>query len=294
MSTNASYLLEQLLDTHKNRGWISPQLILGKHFADIENQNVACNIVDKAMDQLITDGELGHPYSLIFSHHVYQPTMQYLVLRGIKERFYRPVGPAAVGCLLPYSDYLQMGQITPAGVEKILKQAEKELEKKIQHSNWGKIETKSNGIFTLEELEDDLFRQYPQFALAHCVSRDFRMSKGIALLFKRAFGNQDTLKSRGAKVGEVVELKKGGNYILYAITKEHYNDKPSIKDFVMTMKALAAKCDQLKIKKIAVPRLGCGLDKLEWPTVKQSIIECFRDHPVTVRVCTQKEEQLQS
>ena len=44
------------------------------------------------------------------------------------------------------------------------------------------------------------------------------------------------------------------------------------------MKALAAKCVQLKIKKIAVPRLGCGLDKLEWPTVKQSIIECFRDH----------------
>ena len=89
---------------------ISPQSILGKYFANIKYQNVACMIVDRAMDQLVVSNDLGHPYSLIFTNHGYTNLMKYLVLRAIKERFYHPVGPASVSSLLPYREYLSISE----------------------------------------------------------------------------------------------------------------------------------------------------------------------------------------
>ena len=87
-------------------------------------------------------------------------------------------------------------------------------------------------------------------------------------------------------MGDVVEIYSKGNYVLYAVTKERHQDKPTIGDFVRTMKALEAKCVELNITKIAVLRLGCGLDQLEWPLVKQALTECFKGLTVTLRVYT--------
>ena len=131
---------------------ISPQSILGKYFDDIDHQNEGSRIVDRALEQLLVSGQLGHPFTLLFYQHKFFEPMQYLVLRAVKERFFRPAGPASVAALLPYKEYLEIAPKTPAQVKSILDRKERELGEKLQKGSWGELKTTSNGIFTLEEL----------------------------------------------------------------------------------------------------------------------------------------------
>jgi len=58
----------------------------------------------------------------------------------------------------------------------------------------------------LIEKEGDLFYQKND-SLAHCVSEDLAMGKGIAKIFKQKFGCVNQLKSQQKSVGEVCFLQ---------------------------------------------------------------------------------------
>lgn len=47
------------------------------------------------------------------------------------------------------------------------------------------------------ELKGDLFSVANDFALAHCVSADMAMGKGIAVMFRDKFKNIENLKKQG-------------------------------------------------------------------------------------------------
>lgn len=50
---------------------------------------------------------------------------------------------------------------------------------------------------TFTEVKGDLFGCPPHTSLAHCVSEDMAIGKGIATLFKRKFGGVGELKAQG-------------------------------------------------------------------------------------------------
>lgn len=50
------------------------------------------------------------------------------------------------------------------------------------------------------EVNNDLFDMPEDYSLAHCVSSDLRLGKGIALEFKRRYNNIETLKSQNRKL----------------------------------------------------------------------------------------------
>ena len=51
--------------------------------------------------------------------------------------------------------------------------------------------------FVLEEKKGDLFKDSAiTDCMAHCVSVDLRMSKGIAVMFKKLYGGVDQLKKQ--------------------------------------------------------------------------------------------------
>lgn len=52
-------------------------------------------------------------------------------------------------------------------------------------------------LMTFTEKCGDLFTSPPTASLAHCVSEDFHMGKGIATLFKKEFGRVGELKAQG-------------------------------------------------------------------------------------------------
>jgi len=49
----------------------------------------------------------------------------------------------------------------------------------------------------LREIRGDLFSCPANESLAHCISADARMGKGIAVMFKNKFGGVDEIKSQG-------------------------------------------------------------------------------------------------
>lgn len=50
------------------------------------------------------------------------------------------------------------------------------------------------------ELHTDLFNCPPESSLAHCVSQDLKMGKGIAVEFRERFGRVDELEKQKKKV----------------------------------------------------------------------------------------------
>lgn len=44
-------------------------------------------------------------------------------------------------------------------------------------------------------------------------------------------------------------------------------------------------CRNLNINKLAMPLIGCGLDRLDWKDVNILIKEPFKDEDIDIRVC---------
>lgn len=55
----------------------------------------------------------------------------------------------------------------------------------------------SRSLSKLNEVQGDLFSCPVSDSLAHCISADARMGKGIAVLFKNKFGGVEEIKSQG-------------------------------------------------------------------------------------------------
>lgn len=135
----------------------------------------------------------------------------------------------------------------------------------------------------------DLFTVPEDYFLCHCISADFALGAGIAKKFA-ALGVRDALLKEylGAKyLGEIgvcldtYATKWRGEYNL--VTKKRYFDKPtllSLKQALNHMKTYVDNGD-----KIAMPRIGCGLDRLKWQEVEQIIREVFADTDIEILVC---------
>lgn len=59
-----------------------------------------------------------------------------------------------------------------------------------------KVDTQPQ-LMTFTEKCGDLFTSPPTASLAHCVSEDLHMGKGIATIFKKEFGRVGELKAQG-------------------------------------------------------------------------------------------------
>jgi len=64
------------------------------------------------------------------------------------------------------------------------------------------IQTKIITNANVTEVEGNLFEAAKDFAIGHCVSKDFKMSQGIALEFIRRFNQVDKLKQQNKEVTE--------------------------------------------------------------------------------------------
>lgn len=88
----------------------------------------------------------------------------------------------------------------------------------------------------------------------------------------------------GAKTGNVAVLKDNDRFIYYLITKVKYSDKPtydSLKESLIKMKSHAVKN---MVQKVAMPRIGCGLDGLQWNMVAPLIQDVFEDSDIEINV----------
>jgi len=72
------------------------------------------------------------------------------------------------------------------------------------------------------EVERDLFEANEDFALGHCISADFKMSQGIALEFRKRFGQVDELLRQNKRITEIASIKYENRHIINIINKQVY------------------------------------------------------------------------
>lgn len=131
---------------------------------------------------------------------------------------------------------------------------------------------------SITEINGDLFSilkeentSYGKLALAHCVSKDLYMGKGIAVNFKNTFGKVEELKAQQKDIGDLAYLEHGDITVFYLITKSNYFGKPTYKSLESCLLKLRDLALEREINTIAIPQIGCGLDQLNWFNVKADI-----------------------
>ena len=134
----------------------------------------------------------------------------------------------------------------------------------------------------LIEINGNLFND--NNSLAHCVSKDLAMSKGIATTFKEKFGNVDKLLSQNKNVGECAYLEMDDRMIFYLVTKERYYHKPTYDDLFKSLNQMKQLCIDNDIKKLSMPKIGCGLDGLQWNEVKEIIQDVLKEIDITINI----------
>lgn len=139
--------------------------------------------------------------------------------------------------------------------------------------------------FSFETVKGNLFDSPKEYCLCHCVSRDLAMGAGIAKIFKDKYKGVQELKNQNIEVGGCGKLSRNGRVLYYLVTKEKYWHKPSYKSLTHSLDSM--KLDMLLENKhtlLAMPLIGCGLDKLEWSDVEKIVRNVFFETNFQIKV----------
>ena len=136
----------------------------------------------------------------------------------------------------------------------------------------------------LKEEQRDLFSVPHGYYFAHCISGDFALGAGIAVQFNELYNMRKKLKGiYDYTVTENCAILIDNVFNL--VTKRKAYHKPTSDSLREALVDMAEQVVDLEIEKIAIPLLGCGLDKLSWNIVKEMIEEVFEDIDVEILVC---------
>ena len=130
------------------------------------------------------------------------------------------------------------------------------------------------------EVKKDLFSVDRSWYLAHCISADAALGAGIALQFKKRFMLRK-LKELNLYVGQTVLIDR----VFNLVTKELYWHKPTYSTLTAALTEMKNHAVRYDIKKIAMPAIGAGLDRLDWKKNREIIQEVFADTDVEIMVC---------
>ena len=147
---------------------------------------------------------------------------------------------------------------------------------------------------TYKEEVSDLFSVPDDYYLAHCISADFGMGKGIVVEFNKRFNIKNKLQRKYPDyLTQYTHCRIGGDCILEdqvlnLITKERYFNKPTIITMRIALQKMKKMCIENGITKIAMPTIGAGLDRLSWDVVSDQIQQIFEDTDIEILVCKLK------
>ena len=146
---------------------------------------------------------------------------------------------------------------------------------------------------TYKEEFKDLFSVSEDYYLAHCISADYALGAGIAVEFNKRFDMRRKLHENAPGYWEYMKLYNlQGECILIErvlnlVTKEKYFHKPTYKSMKQALNMMKLVCEANNITKVAMPIIGCGLDRLQWDKVFNIIIDVFKDTNIEILVCKQ-------
>lgn len=143
-----------------------------------------------------------------------------------------------------------------------------------------------------KEIHGDLFSlSTDEYQFAQCISADFRMGKGIALQFNSRFNIKSLLKQKYSSFLPYWDSQDDGfgwciycNNVYNLITKRIAWDKPTEQSLTSALQKMKELCVKRGTKKLAMPKIACGLDGMQWSFVSKCIKETFCDTDIEIVV----------
>lgn len=134
---------------------------------------------------------------------------------------------------------------------------------------------------TFQEVQGDLFSVAApeEYYYAHCISADYALGAGIARAFNSKYNMSRRLRELPASKAMLVDN------VFNLVTKSKYWQKPTYESLTASLVELKQHCLEKSIKKLAMPKIGCGLDKLQWGKVRKIIKDLFEDTDIDILVC---------
>ena len=135
-------------------------------------------------------------------------------------------------------------------------------------------------------IQDDVFNHKDCY-YAHCISRDYALGAGIAVEFDKRYDMRNRLLKLAEEKPETLDEKCiEVENVFNLITKEKYWQIPSYNSLEESLLEMKEKLSKNKnIKKLVIPKIGCGLDRLSWDKVEPMVQEIFKDLDIEIVVC---------
>lgn len=146
----------------------------------------------------------------------------------------------------------------------------------------------------LTEINGDLFAHTTGRVPVHCIASDHAMGAGIAVPMAGKYGLRKPMDELGMLPWPSCLYING---VLNMVTKRWSSGKtalrvggnfeqgrPTYESFRKALGHCAEVCRLNNITKVVMPRIGCGLDGLDWNIVRRMISETMKD--IDVLVCT--------
>ena len=131
----------------------------------------------------------------------------------------------------------------------------------------------------------DLFTVPQGYYLAHCISADFALGAGIAKTFDNVYNmkfklyrNYDNYEYHG---GDALPVDN----VFNLVTKNKCWHKPTYESLRESLEMMREQMEFIDVDKLAMPWIGCGLDKLQKDDVYNIICEVFEDMDVDIVIC---------
>ena len=126
----------------------------------------------------------------------------------------------------------------------------------------------------IKYIKGDLFMS--KNSLAHCVSLDFKMGAGIAKEFAKRFPHLRgyLLNEWILKIGHCAVVHQNPDdmmdkrVVFNLITKDKFWQKPTLQIMEQAIKDMFYFCEYFNISNVSMPKIGCGLDNLNWKDVE--------------------------
>lgn len=138
---------------------------------------------------------------------------------------------------------------------------------------------------TITTVNKDLFTMTQGYYLAHCISADFALGAGIAKTFDSVYN----MRFKLFRTYPDYEFN-GGDALLVdnvfnLVTKNKHWHKPTYESLRESLEMMKEQLDFLGATKLAMPWIGCGLDKLQKVQVYDIICKVFEDMDVEIVIC---------
>lgn len=142
----------------------------------------------------------------------------------------------------------------------------------------------------VREVNMDLFSVPQGYYLAHSISADYNLGAGVAKEIDERFNMELRLADYSDDCGYAGQNLPIGSCITIGnvynlVTKSTAFTSPKYSDLLEALRAMKCYASTDHVSKIAMPRICCGKDKLDWNVVKALIEDVFDDE-IEIMVCS--------